>query len=168
MAGGEHAPAVRIVAAIEPKLGALRDQGDELASRQALKPRRPFGREKAASRNGWLGERHELRGPQRRDGGRRVDVLVPAGQARQRQIEKARLILEDEAAVFLADVEILAAEDELRGAPFRLAAQHQFGFRIVLRRDDGGRAALEDAGLLARDLIELSIRATPGGPGRSR
>ena len=49
-------------------------------------------------------------GAQGGDGAGGVGLLVAAGQARQRQIEQAALVLIDETAVLLANMEILAGD----------------------------------------------------------
>ena len=94
--------------------------------------------------------------------------LVAADQPRQRQIEQARLVLIDHAAMFLMGGEILA-EHEDRRAQLVGAAQDDIARRIVLRPDDQRHARLDDAGLLGRDAGKVGaqefvmIQARPAG-----
>ena len=53
-----------------------------------------------------------------------LTVLVAAGKARQRQVEQPVLVLVDEAAVLLVDVEILAADDQRARRPLGGALEH--------------------------------------------
>ena len=77
-------------------------------------------------------------------------------EPRPRQIEKAVLVLVDEAAALLVRRRNPAPPTRIGAAPTRLglAAQHRVGLGIILRRDHGRAAALEDAGLLDRDLAD--------------
>ena len=118
---GQHPPAGLVVAAVEPDLGAVRREIDE-RSRGAAAAGAPAIRRRSSPRSQARG------GKVRRDGAqaRRCAVaallmLVAPGEARQRQIEQAALVLEDEPAVLLADDEILAGDDERRADARRLA-----------------------------------------------
>ncbi len=139
------------MAAIEPELGAGGHEFGKVAARQPLQPCRPFGLGHAAL-EGCRRQAAIAGGAQRRDRGAGIDVLVAPGETRQRQIEQAIAILVDQPSAILMDVEVLRPDQDLRSAgAFGGGLQHGGRLRL-LRRDHGGCAALEDAGLLAGDL----------------
>src|SRR5450830_1233085 len=146
------AAAVGIMAAVEPQLAPRGRKLDQTALAEPVQPRRPFGLDDAGFERGrrnleWLDR------AQRRDGEAGILELMAAVKFRRRQIEQARFILIDQASALLGGGPILAGNLQRRAEFRRLPFDH--GERVAaLRGDDRRHAALEDAGLLGRDLVE--------------
>ena len=88
----------------------------------------------------------------KRSGG--IGELVPAGQARRRQVHQPILVLIDHAAVFLEGEEILAVDLQRTAKPFGGLDQDLERRLVFLRADDDGAAALHDPGLLCGDQFD--------------
>ena len=94
--GRRDAAAFGVMAAVEPDLAALRPQFDQLARRQPLHPRRPFGVDDAL-----IGRMSELERVDRAHGRDRqpgIVELMPAEQLWRRQVHQAALVLIDQPA----------------------------------------------------------------------
>ena len=102
--------------------------------------------------------------PERGDGEAGIVHLVRAGKSRQRQVEQPVLVLVDEPAALGEGHVVRAVAEERRARGLRLELDHRQRM-LVLRADDAGRAALQDAGLLRRDAGEVARRGTPRGRG---
>ena len=126
-----------------------RQQARQLALRQPLHARRPFRlRDRLEYRRRKLQRRQRA---QRRDGDARILELMPSRQPRRRQIEQAGVVLIDQPAALLGRGPVLAGDPDRRAGARRRALDHRQ--RLArLRRDDRRHVALEDAGLLGRDL----------------
>ena len=138
-----------VVTAIEPDLGPLPDISVERAVAQALKPRRPFGVGQplldGANRQGIA------KGDARRgDGSTCIVDLMPAVEARQRQVDQPRCGLEDQPAMLLEHVEVAAEHMQRRADLLGARFDHLERFPL-LAADDAGHARLEDACLLTGD-----------------
>ncbi len=82
-----------------------------------------------------------------------LPILMPPGQHRLGQRDRALGIAIGEAAVADLEVPLAAATPERRAQRSGARLDHRGGFRRLLR-DDGGAALLQDAGLGDRDLGE--------------
>ena len=164
--GGKHPAAIGVVAAVEPDLAILRRDLRQAAPVEPLQAARPFGPGDARLEGGGfeLLEAGRAQGCDRRPG---IDVLMPPEEFWARQIEETVLVLVDEASAFLVHGEILLADEDRRGADaLGFGEQGLVGLDVILRRDDGRAAALEDAGLLTGDGLEAWCRDIPRGRGR--
>ena len=153
--GGEHPPAVLIVPAVEPQFRASRDHRHKPPAGQVLQPRRPLGLEHALF-IGCGGQVWHNRA-QSSNGSGRIAMLVAAGQARQRQVKQAALIGVDQPPQLLAGRKILPADGQRRMQPPRLALQHEQR-TLVLRRQNGGDAALDNSSFLESDFVDCGAQ----------
>ena len=146
---GEHARTVFVVRAVEPDFRAFRRERRHWAFIQVLQPRRPFGAQKPGfdGRGRKIGLDH----PQRSDRIGRILMLMAAREPRQRQIEQALLILEDEAPMLFPRAEILACDRERRRLFARFPRQHLERL-LGLQAEDGRHLRLEDSRLFESDL----------------
>ena len=121
----ERAPGILIMAAIEPNLGAGRGERRHMALGEILQAGRPLRARQAVLDGG----RREMRldGAQRSDRGCGVLMLMAADEMRQRQIEKAALVLEDKTAIFFPGVVVPPAGDQRRAQAPRFAFEHREG-----------------------------------------
>ena len=142
----------RIMPAVDPDFRAGRRQIVKFSRRKPLKPRGPDGGA-YAFRNRLLRDVEAFQRPRGGDGRAGVVELMPPEQARQRQIEEAVLVLEDEPAVLLEHVPALPSGKH-RGAKLARARFDHAKRRIALAGHDGGPAALQNARLLARDGLD--------------
>ena len=104
------------------------------------------------------------RPPQRRDGKAGIVDLVRAGKLRQRQVEEAVVVLVDEPPALGEGHVFGAVAEERRARRLGLELDHRQRV-LVLRADDAGSAALQDAGLLRRDAGEVGRRGSRRGRG---
>ena len=138
---GERLSSIGIVAAVEPEFSAVGHERRQPPAHQPLQAGRPVGMGDAGLESGGR-KSCKGGGAQRCDGRAGVDVLVPAGQPGQRQIEQAVLVLVDEAAVLLMGMKILPADEHLRPGARRLTLQHRQGVGMLLKPDDARNGAL--------------------------
>ncbi len=133
---GDGAPAVRIVAPVEPKLASGRDQRGERPLRDTLHARRPIGLGDA----GLEGRGRDLERLGTAQGGNRhacILELVPAIKLRGGQIDEADVVLIDEAATLLRRHPVLARDPDRRLDARGLALDH--GKRFARLRGDDTR-----------------------------
>ena len=105
-------------------------------------------------------ETAEPGGAQGRDRRARIGELMPPDQFGPRQVEKAVLVLIDEASPSSC-TEKSCWPTRIGEAPIALGlvvAAGLIGLRVILRRDDGRAAAFEDARLFLRDAFNVVPR----------
>ena len=146
---GDGPRAVLVMGAVEPQLGALLEETRQGPVVEPLHASRPAHLGEATL-DGGVGEAEglELQGGCNRGAG--VADLVMAHQRGRGEVHQPRLALVDEAAALLEGLEALAPDQERGGDRPGAGADHLLRLRR-LAGDDGGDAALEDAGLLAGD-----------------
>ena len=137
--GGEHPPAVEVVAAVEPELAALRARAPAGAPGRGAAAGPAIRRGVMPASKAELSKPREAGRAQRRDRRAGIDELVAPDEPRARQVEEPVLVLVDEAAALLVDGEILRRRrgPARRRRPRGLLAQHRVGLRVILRRDHG-------------------------------
>src|SRR5262249_39352741 len=146
------APAVRIVAAVEPELASWRAKRRQPPVRETLHARRPFslGDPGFERRSRKLQLVHSA---QRGDGDARILELVAPIELRRRKAAQAGVIRVAQTPAFLPRRPVLAGTlDRRLDARGRSLDRRQCLAR--LGRHDRRHLGLENAGLLRRDLAE--------------
>ena len=157
---GDHPAGARIVAAVEPELGIA-------AARSVDQPRRRSAAAAAPASRRWsspvsiapVGDARDRPARSAAMASAGIGELVAAEQPRQRQVEQAVLVLVDEPAALARRPSKSRPPIDAAARPSRAASRSiTVERRVALRRDDRRAAALEDAGLLAGDLLDACRR----------
>ena len=149
---GDDAPAIGIVAAIEPDLAGLRRQIDQRARRQPLHPCRPFGVDDAGLECGGV-DLERVERAQRRNRKAGIVELMPAEQPWCREVHQAAVVLVDQSSALDIDVPLLTGRMQRRVHASGLCFDH--GHRLGgLLGANHRRVALDDRGFLAGNLAQ--------------
>ena len=150
----QRPPGRGVMAAVEPQLGARFEQRRQRAGIEPVHACRPAHRRQSLLDGLLVDTKLRQIGGQPQgsgDGGARVDHLMAADEARQRQVEQQFLQLHHETAALLVGVELLAPHDQRRAKTQRLGTDDVLGLRLLLR-NNGRHPSAQNAGFLGRDL----------------